>query len=234
MTMEYIGIDVGGTNLVAGLVDERGSILKKVSRPVDRALSDRALCRELAALGMNCNLAPVMDVNTNAQNPVIGVRAYGSEPGPASDFALACIRGHVEAGVLPVAKHFPGHGDTSVDSHLGLPRVEKSLDELMDCELVPYRRAIAQGVPAIMAAHILFPALEQENLPASMSPAILQGLLREKLGFTGLIVSDCLEMGAIQDHYGTPEGFVAALKAGLDLACISHTPAKAAMWSPVT
>lgn len=183
--------------------------------------------RELAALGMNCNLAPVMDVNTNAQNPVIGVRAYGSEPGPASDFALACIRGHVEAGVLPVAKHFPGHGDTSVDSHLGLPRVEKSLDELMDCELVPYRRAIAQGVPAIMAAHILFPALEKENLPASMSPAILQGLLREKLGFTGLIVSDCLEMGAIQDHYGTPEGFVAALKAGLDLACISHTPALA-------
>ena len=180
--------------------------------------------RELAAMGVNCNLAPVMDVNTNAQNPVIGVRAYGCVPSEAAPFALETIRGHLDAGVMPVAKHFPGHGDTNVDSHLGLPRVEKTLDELMECELVPYVQAIQQGVPAIMAAHILFPALEKNDLPASMSPAILQGLLREKLGFDGLIVSDCLEMGAIQDHYGTPEGFVAALKAGLDLACISHSP----------
>ena len=183
--------------------------------------------RELAALGVNCNLAPVVDVNTNAANPVIGVRAYGSRPQRVSDFAREVIRGHVQAGVMPVAKHFPGHGDTDVDSHLGLPLVKKSMEELKACELVPYRDAIAQDVPAIMAAHILFPALEKEDLPASMSRAILQGLLREEMGFAGLVVSDCLEMGAIQDHYGTPEGFVAALKAGVDLACISHTPALA-------
>ena len=183
--------------------------------------------RELAALGVNCNLAPVVDVNTNAANPVIGVRAYGSRPQRVSDFAREVIRGHVQAGVMPVAKHFPGHGDTDVDSHLGLPLVKKSMEELKACELVPYRDAIAQDVPAIMAAHILFPALEKEDLPASMSRAILQGLLRGEMGFAGLVVSDCLEMGAIQDHYGTPEGFVAALKAGVDLACISHTPSLA-------
>lgn len=168
-----------------------------------------------------------MDVNTNAQNPVIGVRAYGCVPAEAAPFALETIRGHQDVGVMPVAKHFPGHGDTNVDSHLGLPRVEKSLDELMRCELVPYLQAIPQGLPAIMVAHILFPALDAANLPASMSPAILQDLLRKKLGFTGLVMSDCFEMGAIQDNYGTPQGFVAGLKAGLDMGCISHTPALA-------
>lgn len=180
--------------------------------------------RELAALGVNCNLAPVLDVNTNPHNPVIGVRSYGCSPAQAAPFALAAIQGHLQAGVLPVAKHFPGHGDTAVDSHLGLPRVEKTLDQLLECELEPYRQAIRQGVPAIMAAHILFPALEPNGLPASMSPAILTGLLRGRLGFEGLVVSDCLEMGAIQDHYGTPEGFVAGLRAGLDIGCVSHTP----------
>lgn len=183
--------------------------------------------RELAALGVNCNLAPVLDINTNAQNPVIGVRAYGSTPQQVTPFALAALDGHLQAGVLPVVKHFPGHGDTAVDSHLGLPCVEKTLDALLHCELVPYIQAIAAGAPAVMAAHILFPAIELSNVPASMSPAILRGLLRETLHFDGLIVSDCFEMGAVQDHYGTPEGFVAALKAGLDLGCISHTPALA-------
>ncbi len=178
---------------------------------------------ELAALGINCNLAPVLDVNTNPQNPVIGVRAYGSDPEEVAKFAAASIQGCLEAGVMPVAKHFPGHGDTSVDSHLGLPRVEKTQQELMCCELIPYIHAIEQKVPAIMAAHILFPRLDK-HFPASMSSAVLQGLLRDTLGFQGLIVSDCFEMSAIQDHYGTPEGFVAALKAGLDLGCISHTP----------
>lgn len=196
-------------------------------RAENARLAARCTALELAALGVNCNLAPVLDVNTNPDNPVIGVRSYGCTPEEAAPFALAAIRGHLEAGVLPVAKHFPGHGDTAVDSHLGLPRVEKTLPQLLECELVPYLAAVRQGAPAIMAAHILFPALETGDLPASMSPAILQGLLRGKLGFEGLIVSDCFEMGAIQDHYGTPEGFVAALRAGLDLGCISHTPALA-------
>ena len=196
-------------------------------RPENARLAALYTARQLAALGVNCNRAPVVDINTNPSNPVIGVRAYGCTPGQVTPFALACIQGHLQGGVLPVAKHFPGHGDTAVDSHLGLPCVEKTLEELLACELVPYVQAIRQGLPAIMAAHILFPALERTGVPASMSPAILTGLLRRRLGFDGLIVSDCFEMGAIQDHYGTPQGFVAALAAGLDLGCISHTPALA-------
>lgn len=183
--------------------------------------------RELAALGINCNLAPVADINTNAQNPVIGVRAYGARPRQVSAFADAAVAGYLQAGILPVAKHFPGHGDTNVDSHLGLPVVNKSLEEMEACELIPFRSAVEHGVPAVMAAHILFPALEADGVPATMSAAVLQGILRGKLGFSGLIMTDCLEMGAIQKYCGTPEGFVAALRAGADMGCISHTPALA-------
>lgn len=192
--------------------------------PHNAKIAAIATARQLAALGVNCNLAPVLDINTNPQNSVIGVRSYGITPEQVSEFSIQSIGGHLEVGVLPVAKHFPGHGDTSVDSHLGLPCIDKTEDELMSCELIPFIRAIEAGVPAIMAAHILFPKIEPDNLPATMSPRILGDLLRKKLHFDGLIVSDCFEMGAIQDHYGTAEGFVAGLQAGLDIGCISHDP----------
>lgn len=182
---------------------------------------------ELAALGINCNLGPVADLNTNTDNPVIGVRSYGKSAGEAVPFILSAIRGQEEAGILSVVKHFPGHGDTEVDSHLGLPCIGKGMEELLGCELLPFQRAVEQGVGAVMAAHILYPCLDPDGIPASMSRKILQGILRQKMGFEGLILSDCMEMKAIQDHFGTPEGFVRAIIAGVDLGCISHTPALA-------
>ncbi|MEG1068975.1 MAG: glycoside hydrolase family 3 protein [Ruthenibacterium sp.] len=182
---------------------------------------------ELLALGVNCNHTPVLDINTNSQNPVIGVRSYGSDAQSVSAYALEVLRAQEDAGILSTPKHFPGHGDTEVDSHLGLPCVRKTKEELLACELIPFQKAILAKTPCIMIAHILFPMLEPKHLPASMSPVLIEQLLRKELGFEGLVMTDCLEMGAIQDQYGTPEGFVAALNAGVDIACISHTPTTA-------
>jgi beta-N-acetylhexosaminidase len=179
---------------------------------------------ELKALGINMDLAPVLDINLNPGNPVIGVRSYSGDVKTVEEYGMAMIRGLLEKGVAATAKHFPGHGDTSVDSHLGLPVVEKGLKELMEQELIPFQSAIKSGIPCIMTSHILFPKLESEKLPATMSKSILTGLLREKLGFKGVIITDCLEMSAIKDNYGTAEGAVRAVKAGAELLCISHTP----------
>ncbi len=179
---------------------------------------------ELCALGINFDLAPVMDVNVNPENPVIGARSYGGDPETVARYGTAMLRGLQAGGVLCCAKHFPGHGDTAVDSHLGLPRVDKSLESLEACELLPFRAAIRAGVDAVMTTHILFPALEPGGVPATMSRRILTGLLRERLGFRGLIVSDCMMMGAIQQFYGTVPGCLAAARAGVDLLFISHSP----------
>lgn len=183
--------------------------------------------RELSAMGVNFNLAPVMDINSNPANPVIGARSYGDTPETVCAYGTEAIRGLRDGGVLTCAKHFPGHGDTAVDSHLGLPRVEKTLDELLSCELIPFRAAIEAGVSAVMTTHILFPKLDDSGVPGTMSPAIIRGLLREKLGYDGLVVSDCLMMDAIARFYGTVEGALAACDAGVDLVCISHDPALA-------
>ena len=125
--------------------------------------------------------------------------------------------------MISTAKHFPGHGDTNVDSHLGLPRIEKTVEELEEAELIPFRRCIKAGIPAIMSSHILFPNIEKENVPCTMSRTIITDLLKKKLGFRGLVFSDCLEMAAIQKYYGTANGTVAAIKAGIDLAEISKS-----------
>jgi beta-N-acetylhexosaminidase len=179
--------------------------------------------KEMKKIGFNFNLAPVMDVNNNANNSVIGVRSYSDKPHVVADYGVEMMKGLIEEGVLAAAKHFPGHGDTEVDSHHGLPSVNKSLEELMEVELVPFQAAIRAGVPAIMTSHILYPQLEMKQIPATMSRTIMQGLLREKLGFTGLIVSDCMEMNAIVEYYGTVPATVAAMKAGVDMVFISHT-----------
>jgi len=178
--------------------------------------------RELRTLGANFNLAPVLDVNSNDDNPVIGVRSYGSEPETVVRFALAMMRGLKEGGVLSCGKHFPGHGDTSVDSHLALPTVDKSLEELRRTELVPFQAAIDAGIPAIMSSHILFPQLDPD-VPATMSRRILTDLLKGEMGFSGLVLTDCLEMKAIRHSFGTVHGALSALKAGADLVLISHT-----------
>lgn len=178
---------------------------------------------ELRWLGVNFNLAPVADVNSNPDNPVIGNRAFGDTPETVTRWMLETMRGLRDGGVLCAVKHFPGHGDTSVDSHVGLPTVEKSLEELEQVELRPFAAAIAAGTDAVMTTHILFPRLEPEKLPGTMSRAVLTGLLRKKMGFGGMIITDCLEMGAICQKYGTVEGACMAARAGADMLCISHT-----------
>lgn len=179
---------------------------------------------ELRALGINFDLAPVLDINSNPQNPVIGARSYGDTPEKVCEYALPMIHGLNDAGVFSCAKHFPGHGDTAVDSHLGLPRVDKSLEELEQCELVPFRAAARAGVSAVMTTHILFPQLDDSGVPATMSRPIITGILREKLGFDGLVTTDCMMMQAIATFYGTVKGCVAAANAGVDMMCISHDP----------
>ena len=185
----------------------------------------RLAAGELRALGVNFNLAPVADINSNPDNPIIGVRSYGDTPGRVERFAVPAMRGYLDGGVLASAKHFPGHGDTAMDSHLSLPCIDKPLEELEKLELRPFRALIDAGIPAVMSTHILFPQLEPEHIPATMSRRIMTGLLRERLGFRGLIISDCMEMQAIARYYGSPEGTVAAMAAGVDLVFISHTAA---------
>ena len=179
--------------------------------------------RQLRGLGVNFNMAPVLDVNTNPANPVIGVRSIGDDPEKVARFGEATVRAYENTGVYCCGKHFPGHGDTNVDSHLGLPRIEKTIEELEQAELIPFRRCIEAGIPAIMSSHILFPNIEKENIPGTMSRTIITDLLKKRLGFKGLVFSDCLEMAAIQKYYGTANGTVAAIKAGIDLAEISST-----------
>ncbi len=183
----------------------------------------RATGEELLALGINMNLAPVVDVNNNPANPVIGVRSFGENPRLVARLGAAMVRGYHAAGVISCLKHFPGHGDTATDSHLALPTIPHSLERLESLELVPFRRAIEAGTGSVMIAHVAFPALtQQEDLPATLSPAIVKGLLREHLGFNGVIISDCLEMQAISETFGVQRGAVMALQAGNDLVLVSH------------
>ncbi len=183
----------------------------------------RITAKELMAMGVNFNLAPSLDINNNAQNPVIGVRSYGDTPQKVAEYGIEMIKGLEEEGILSCAKHFPGHGNTDVDSHLGLPKIELTYDELSQFELVPFKAAINAGVPAVMTAHIAFPKIEKENIPATFSKVIIQDILRGKLSFKGLIISDCMEMHAIRKHFGTPESIVKSLCAGMDIVFCSHT-----------
>lgn len=195
--------------------------------PENARVAGRITGEELRAMGVNFNLAPVMDVNNNPNNPVIGVRSYGDDPASVARYGIQMAQGLREGGVLASLKHFPGHGDTAVDSHLGLPRVEKSLEELLACELLPFQAAIDAGVPAVMTTHILFPALEPDGVPATLSRRIMTDLLQTRMGFQGLVVSDCMMMGAIERFFGTVQGGVAAIRAGVDLVFVSHSPALA-------
>lgn len=179
--------------------------------------------KELKALGINWNLAPVVDVNNNPDNPVIGVRSFGENPMEVTEMAKNSMRGMQEAGVATTLKHFPGHGDTSVDSHLDLPVIAHDLERLHAVELVPFKECIAAGADAVMSAHVYFPALErEENVPATLSSAVITGLLREELGFDGVITTDCMEMDAIAKGVGTVEGCVRAVEAGVDFVMVSH------------
>ena len=180
--------------------------------------------RELKALGIIMNLAPVIDVNNNPANPVIGTRSFGEDPQLVARLGIAMVKGYQAAGIITDLKHFPGHGDTSVDSHLALPTIAHSIERLEALELVPFKLCIDAGADSVMIGHMYLPALMQdEMLPSTISYAIVTTLLREKLGFTGLIVSDCLEMRAVANTIGVEQGAVLGLKAGIDLILVSHT-----------
>lgn len=171
--------------------------------------------RQLRACGVNTNFAPVLDVNCNPANPVIGTRSFGADPHTVTQFGLAALAGYREAGVVATIKHFPGHGDTDVDSHTGLPIVRHDRARLEAIELAPFRAAISAGAPAVMSAHMIFTALDER--PATLSRPILSDMLRGELGFDGLIFTDALNMRAIADRYGSATAAIQAKAAGADV-----------------
>jgi len=180
----------------------------------------RALADALREVGVTHDLAPVADVNTNPRNPVIGIRSFGSDPALVARHVSASVTGLQSGGVAACVKHFPGHGATEVDSHLGLPVIEVTREELFGVELVPFRAAFAAGALSLMTAHIIVTALDAS--PATLSRTILTDLLRGELGFEGMVVTDALEMGAISGAYGMGEAAVLALAAGADALCLGH------------
>ncbi|HBY81522.1 MAG TPA: beta-glucosidase [Cyanobacteria bacterium UBA11148] len=179
--------------------------------------------QEALAIGINWILAPVVDVNNNPQNPVINIRAFGETSDVVSQLACGFIQGTQKYPVLTTAKHFPGHGDTATDSHLDLPILPHSIERLHEVELLPFNAAISAGVDAVMTAHLLIPTLDEEY-PATLSQRVLTGLLRQELGFEGLIVTDALVMGAIAHRYGADEAPIMALEAGADILLMPVNP----------
>ncbi len=225
----FITIDQEGgkvTRLPGDGCNVPGAMATAATGEVENAeILSHITARELKAVGVNFNLAPSMDINNNPENPVIGVRSYGDTAETVAAFGTAAFRGFCKGGVLSCAKHFPGHGDTAVDSHVGLPVIDKTLEELEAMELKPFRAAVEAGIPAVMGSHILFPKLEPDSVPCTMSRRIITGILKDRIGFRGLVVSDCMEMDAIQKYYGTVKGVVAAMAAGVDMVLVCHTAA---------
>lgn len=229
-----------GRPLLVAVDQEGGSVARLKSGftrlPPLRALGlhgDRALARELgrvvgselSAVGIDWDFAPVLDVDTNPDNPVIGTRSLGAEPLRVGELGVAFALGLGDRGVAACAKHFPGHGDTRQDSHFHLPHLPHALERLEAIELAPFRAAVAAGVPSIMAAHIVFDALDTQY-PASMSGPVL-ALLRERLGYDGVIVTDDLEMKAVADHFAIEEVAERGLAAGVDVFLVCRTAALA-------
>lgn len=179
------------------------------------------LGHRLGSLGFNLNFAPVLDIYSNPENTVIGDRAYGRTVELVQQTGLNVIRGMRSTNIIPVAKHFPGHGDTHMDSHLDLPSLDKSLEELKSFEILPFQRAIKEGIEMIMLAHILYPNIDG-NKPASMSPVIIQDLLRKDLAYEGIIISDDMTMGAIVNNYSIEDAAIEFLQAGGDILLLCH------------
>jgi beta-N-acetylhexosaminidase len=179
------------------------------------------LAEKVKAFGFNMNFAPVLDINSNPKNPVIGDRAFGSKPEVVRDMGVQTMTGISFGGVIPVVKHFPGHGDTAVDSHVGLPSVETDLERLNSFELIPFEAAINKGAECVMVAHILLPKIDAEN-PASLSTATITDILRKQLNFDGVVITDDVTMGAIMKNYDLAAAAVQAVKAGNDIVLVAH------------
>lgn len=222
----FIAADQEGgivTRLPVDMVTTPGGMAIGHLPPEDIEEMSRVTARQLLEVGINVNFAPTVDVNNNPANPVIRTRAFGETPEVVSRAAVAFIRGHIDEDVIPTVKHFPGHGDTSVDSHHGLPVIDQPIERLRSIELAPFQASIDAGVPAVMSAHIVFPALDEH--PATLSHQILTGLLREEMGFQGVIFTDSMSMDAISTRYGHTAGTVQAKAAGVDVLESNETPA---------
>lgn len=248
MAMQEAATKDGGIPLLISVDQEGGSVYRLGSGtalPGNMALgatgstsyaktAGQIIGSELSVLGINTNLSPVVDVNNNANNPVIGLRSYSDDPETVGHMASAVIEGMSEYNVIGCAKHFPGHGDTATDSHYGLPSVDKTKDDLLKCELAPYNVAIEQGIEMIMTAHILYPGLEKdtiiskktgkaESLPATMSDDIITKLLKEEMGFDGVVVTDAMNMAGVANNWGPVEAVINSISAGVDMICMPCT-----------
>jgi len=214
-------------------IDQEGGIVARIGPPATQLPGNMALGAgrsaadaetaaavngdELAAMGINWNFAPVADVNADPANPVIGVRSFSEDPGLAATLTAAQTRGYTSTGIAGAAKHFPGHGDTATDSHTGLPVVDHTRAEWERMDRPPFQAAIDAGVPAIMTAHISLPALDPSGDPATLSEPIMTGILREEMGYDGVVITDALDMAGASATYGNDRVPVLALKAGVDM-----------------
>jgi len=218
-------------------VDEEGGRVSRLPQefmkfPSNKIIGnkkDKAICyrigsilgEELGAFGFNMDFAPVLDINSNPKNPVIGDRSFGTAPDLVSGLGLETMRGIQSENVISVVKHFPGHGDTSVDSHVGLPKVNHTLERLQSFELLPFKNAIDNGADAVMVAHILLPKLDAGN-PASFSKAVITDLLRNTMNFQGVVITDDFTMGAVTENFDMGESAVKSIQAGGDIVLVCH------------
>jgi beta-N-acetylhexosaminidase len=229
-------IDVLGPEALIGIDQEGGAVVRVTFLPQppsamalgasgDAARAEgvgAAVARGLKSLGINWNFAPVLDVNNNPANPVIGERSFSSDPAEVARLAAAWMRGSLREGVACCVKHFPGHGDTHVDSHHALPTVDKSRAELDALELAPFK-ALAAHAPAVMTAHIVYPQIDPER-PATLSPALIGGILRGDWGYDGVVITDALMMKAVAERFGYARSAVMAIEAGADMVLAQGSP----------
>lgn len=212
------------TDQEGGMVERMPPEIQKLPNAYDvsdPAAFGSALGTECAAFGLNTDFAPSLDIWSNPNNTVIGRRAFGSDAETVTQRGLACLTAMEESGTIPVVKHFPGHGDTDTDSHVGLPVVDKTREELLEMELLPFQAAIDAGAPAVMVGHILMTQIDPDK-PATLSSEVVTGLLREELGFDGVVFTDDLTMGAVTQNYGLGEAAVLAVEAGCDVLLVCH------------
>ncbi|WP_341302672.1 beta-N-acetylhexosaminidase [Lysinibacillus sp. FSL H8-0500] len=221
----FIGTDQEGGNVTRLPGNVRNFPTNKkigeINQPQFSYEIGQLLAEQLKAFGFNLDFAPVLDVNSNPNNPIIGDRAFASHPDIVSELGIQTMKGLASQQIIPVIKHFPGHGDTTVDSHLELPKVTKSLADLQQLELIPFKAAIEKGADVVMVAHILLPAIDAQY-PSSMSREIITGILRNELGFDGVVMTDDMTMKAITNHFEIGQAAVDAIKAGNDIVLIAH------------
>ncbi|MEZ4273040.1 MAG: beta-N-acetylhexosaminidase [Myxococcota bacterium] len=225
----FLALDQEGGNVVRvkeGAMLLPGNMALGATRsPTLAYVAGQALAIDLKRLGFNMNLAPVLDVNSNPQNPVIGIRSYGERAELVAELGSWYVRGQQEMGVVAVAKHFPGHGDTQTDSHYAMPSISASLERLEGLEFLPFERSIKAGLDAVMTAHISLPAVTGDrDLPATLSRVLLTDALRNKMNFKGIVITDGLEMQGIVQKYGSGRAAVLAILAGADMPMILWTP----------